>query len=703
MRALTSIVLSSFFILLPFAALADQKISSLNTYGDKATVSVVVDSKSSHASFASAPDPVFAAQAFIEQNASALKVSAPGDTLLIKSATTDSLQTSHIRYRQELNGIPVWGAELTVHIGRTGNVTSVTGTVSELGAINTTPRLSQGDAEDRARGSWISEFGEDDGEVKSGNLYIVDEILIDKNAGTKLHLAWEVQLTSSKNLRSFRYLVDADTGDVIAKFSLIKTLNRVVFDCSPGGSQGLNDGFCRLDFFHPGPPAHVFGRSEGQPDRGANPLYSSDQFDTDFIYYRAGVAHQYFQTMFGRNGANFAGGIGRTGATQAYTPLASYAGDGTNHDQYGISFCPNANWDPDRERLSFCKGLPTMDIVGHEYTHAIEYYSLLDEFNFPRGFNGSNEPGALSEGFSDVFGEAAERFAYNSNNWTMGSSQNVNTPIMRSLSNPESTNNPSTMYSPSYFCGSDDRGGIHINNVVLGHAAYRLANGGDLSGCIIQGIGPQKQETIFYRALTTYLSPSSGYAAAYTGLINACVDIFGTDSPECLQTRRTVNAVMMNQPGRCSGVPAQPVDCLDPTDLCPTNPNKRAPGICGCVDEVDADANGALDCVISSEFKADLAALSKQINRLIVNPPKNKKAKQKAIRADINRIVAELKSAVTIVPDQIVLTSASVNLGKLFSAVRSQTKTALKASAGSLSSSKSNAKKSISKLIKKIV
>lgn len=670
---------------------AEEKIMALSTFGDRTTVALIAESAPSIS------DPIVGARTFIRQHAQALKVPRSFDSLEVKSLTTDSLQTSHVRYRQQLGGLPVWGAELSVHIDRDGKVTSATGSLSELGQLDVRPRLSESQAAAQAQAAWISEFGDDDGAFKSARLFVVDQSLLDKNVSAKLHLAWEVRLVSSFASRSYKYLVDAHSGEVLAKLPQIASLNRIVVDCSAGGTAGVGTGDCYLNQNIFG---YIFGRSEGQPDRGQNPIYNTDRLDTDFIYYRVGVAHNYFLSQFGRDGANFLGGIGTSGGSSQFTPAASYAGDGTNAPQFGISFCPNANWDPDRERLSFCKGMPTMDIVGHEYTHAITHFSVVDEFGAPSGFVFQNDAGALSEGFSDVFGEAAERWAYGSNDWMMGSSQNVTTPIMRNIANPESMNLPSTTYSPFYFCGTNDDGGIHTNNVVLAHAAYRLANGGELSGCSISGLGPQKQEAIFYRALSTYFSPTSNFAAAYTALINACADLFGGASAECLQTTRTLNAVMMNQPGRCSGVPAVAPDCLDPSDLCPTNPNKRAPGICGCVDEIDADGNGAFDCLPAAEFRADMAVLLKQISKLTVMPTdKKKKKKQKAVRSEVTRLLIELGDAVASSESQIQLTSSDLSLSSLYDAVKKTTKASMKAGSRDFSKAKSKARKSASKLI----
>jgi hypothetical protein len=52
------------------------------------------------------------------------------------------------------------------------------------------------------------------------------------------------------------------------------------------------------------------------------------------------------------------------------------------------------------------------------------------------------------------------------------------------------------------------------------------------------------------------------------------------------------------------------VGAVEFVDECPTDPDKRVPGVCGCgVPDADANANGAVDCLINPELKARIASV----------------------------------------------------------------------------------------------
>ena len=48
----------------------------------------------------------------------------------------------------------------------------------------------------------------------------------------------------------------------------------------------------------------------------------------------------------------------------------------------------------------------------------------------------------------------------------------------------------------------------------------------------LSGIGRAKAEKIWYRALTTYMTAGTSYAAARTATLNAANDLYGANSAE---------------------------------------------------------------------------------------------------------------------------------------------------------------------------
>lgn len=131
-----------------------------------------------------------------------------------------------------------------------------------------------------------------------------------------------------------------------------------------------------------------------------------------------------------------------------------------------------------------------------------------------------NQSGALNESFSDVFG-----YFVDPTNWDLGEA--VYTPgisgdALRSLSNPEKYGQPSHMRDYQYLPATEegDNGGVHINSGIPNKAAYLTIN----------AIGKEKAEKIYYRALTTYLTPTSDFKQARTALLQSAADYDGYGS-----------------------------------------------------------------------------------------------------------------------------------------------------------------------------
>lgn len=203
----------------------------------------------------------------------------------------------------------------------------------------------------------------------------------------------------------------------------------------------------------------------------------------------------------------------------------------TNIVHYGQNFV-NAYWDG--AKMIFGDGdskigpLVSLDIIGHEITHGLTANTakLLLE----------NEPGALNESFSDIFGVLIDYYTRPEKaNWTLAEEVS---PIIRSLENPSINNDPDTYYGKNWKpIGGTDFGGVHSNNGVQNHWFYLLVNGGvginDNNDTFkVEGIGIDKAAKIVFRNLVYYLTPLSNYSNARFGSIKATEDIFGTCSKE---------------------------------------------------------------------------------------------------------------------------------------------------------------------------
>jgi bacillolysin len=200
--------------------------------------------------------------------------------------------------------------------------------------------------------------------------------------------------------------------------------------------------------------------------------------------------------------------------------------------RYGRGFS-TALWNG--EAMLFGDGRPyagSLDIIGHELTHGITQHSA--------GLVYSDQPGALNEAFSDIFGQAVEARVEGQADWLVG--DDLGSPL-RDMRNPRSLNivpghpYPSRM---SEIVGPGDplldrlpgrdNGGVHVNSSIVNRAFYLLAEG--LPGAI----GMEDAARIFYRALTVHLTANAQFLDARLACIQSAEELFGAGSPQALKT-----------------------------------------------------------------------------------------------------------------------------------------------------------------------
>ena len=187
-----------------------------------------------------------------------------------------------------------------------------------------------------------------------------------------------------------------------------------------------------------------------------------------------------------------------------------------------------------------------IDIIGHEYTHAITASTAK--------FVYQNESGALDESFSDIFGEAIENYTLGSNDWLLGA--NRSSGAIRNMANPSASpyNQPDTYLGTNWNSGpntvANDNGGVHTNSGVQNYWFYLLSQGGsgvNDNGSVfyVTGIGIAKAREIAFKTLTENLlnQPNANYAMARTASILSAEQIYGVNSVEASTVKNAWCAV----------------------------------------------------------------------------------------------------------------------------------------------------------------
>ncbi|MFE4573289.1 M4 family metallopeptidase [Paenibacillus chitinolyticus] len=467
---------------------------------------------------------------FLDHKKEALSLSGSlKDNLKIVTKQTDAASgTNHYRLKQYVKGIPVYGAEQTVHLDKNGNVTSYLGSLladSEQEVANgVTAKISASDAIKTAIADTEKAVGKLGQQQKPAQAELTIYPLEGKNV---LTYATEVNVLEPSPIRT-RYFIDAVDGSIVKKYDLLDhavgTGKGVLGDTKQFVTTQSGSTFQLKDTTR-GNGIETYSANNGSSLPG---VLKTNTNNTNWTDGAAVDAHAYaekvydfYKTKFGRNSLDGNGKLikstvhyGQKYNNAFWNGVQIVYGDGD-----GVTFLPFSG-DP--------------DIIGHELTHAVTEYTA--------GLEYYGESGALNESISDIFGNTIQ-----GTNWLLG--DDIYTPgtpgdAIRSLSNPEQFNQPSH-YSNRYT-GTSDNGGVHKNSGINNKAFYLIAQGGTHYNVPVTGIGRDKAINIYYHALTYYLSPYSNFSNIRAAAVQSAVDLYGAGSAEAVSVGKAYDAVGVN-------------------------------------------------------------------------------------------------------------------------------------------------------------
>jgi len=251
-------------------------------------------------------------------------------------------------------------------------------------------------------------------------------------------------------------------------------------------------------------------RAEGDPP--------SSDVAVDEAYDGAGATYDLYEKAYGRNSIDDRG-----------MRLESSVHYGSGYD--------NAFWNGsqmvygDGDGKLFTRFTKSLDVIGHELTHGVTAHEANLEYH--------DQPGALNESFSDVFGSLVKQWFLNQKaeeaDWLIGEglfTAKVHGVALRSMKAPGSAyddpvlgKDPQPAHMNDYVTGSEDDGGVHINSGIPNHAFY-------LAALAIGGFAWEKAGKIWYAVLTERLRRDSDFAAAAELTASAAADLHGKGSAE---------------------------------------------------------------------------------------------------------------------------------------------------------------------------
>jgi Zn-dependent metalloprotease len=114
---------------------------------------------------------------------------------------------------------------------------------------------------------------------------------------------------------------------------------------------------------------------------------------------------------------------------------------------------------------------------------------------------------------------------------------------IRDMWSPSCFGDPSRVGSINYACSELDNGGVHTNSGVPNHAFALLVDGGPFNGIQINAIGATKAARIYWRAMSQYQTPVTGFAGHADLIETSCRDLVGATLYD-LQTGNVSTDVM---------------------------------------------------------------------------------------------------------------------------------------------------------------
>ncbi len=483
------------------------------------------------------------ARSFLRSRRGILHITDPDREMRFAGHGKDDLGRRHVRFTQTYQGLDVWPAELNVHLDEKGHVDLMNGSfVPTPRRMVTTPVWSAEEALLKARAAVTGAKG-----AKADD----PELIIYAPGDRSPRLAWKIRLIADLNA-DWLVVMDAANGAVLTMFNQVPS-NRAI-----GEGIDLFAVTRPLDLWQAGTNYYMIDTAKPMFDPtsdfssvntiiGAiivfdmenNPLPESGNFYATYaassqpddgwvpeavsLSYHLSGTYDYYLNQHNRDSINDEG-----------QTILGFVRVGENYD--------NAFWTPEYQGVFFGDAQPyagALDVVAHEYVHGVTSHTCNLVYR--------DQPGALNEAFSDIFGEMVEYYVTGSTDWTNGTVL----PSKRSLQNPANNEvlntgyyypaKMSEFYTRSHpllqMLTDQDYGGVHINMTIVSHCFYLLAEG--LPGAI----GIRDAEKIFYRAQSVHLVSNSQFIDMRLACVVSAEELFGMDSPQAAKVEEAFDAV----------------------------------------------------------------------------------------------------------------------------------------------------------------
>jgi Zn-dependent metalloprotease len=464
------------------------------------------------------------------------------EKLVVRDVIKDVDGTVHTRYERTYAGLPVLGGDLVTHVTKSGSLKGVDkATKARISVPTTTAAVSAASAKKSALKA-----------ADSAKATASTSRKVVWAAGAKPVLAYESVVKGLQHdgtPSELHVITDATTGKKLYSYEAIDTgtgTSQYSGTVTIGTTASASGGFDMIDGGRGGHKTYdLNGGTNGTgtlfhdaDDVWGNGTVSNRQTAAVDAAYGAGVTWDFYKAAFNRNGI---AGDGRAAYSRVH---------------YGNAYV-NAFWNDSCFCMTYGDGannndpLTSLDVAGHEMSHGLT--AATAKLNY-RG-----ESGGLNEATSDIFGTSVEFFANNASDpgdYLIGEKIDINgngTPL-RYMDKPSKDGG-----SADYWSKSVGRLDVHYSSGVANHFFYLLSEGSGAktingvsynsptyNGSTVTGIGRDKADQIWYKALTTYMTSTTNYAGARTATLQAAADLYGSGSAEYNAVAAAWTAVNVN-------------------------------------------------------------------------------------------------------------------------------------------------------------
>jgi bacillolysin len=472
----------------------------------------------------------------LEEISYTLQIEEPKKQFSYQDRTIDNKGNVHIKMRQHLSGVPIYGGDLIIHFNTEQHNILVTGNYYKIEFHNKTPLfISENQVLNVIENDLIirNKLKLPQSVLLNMNLVpIVEKVILpteDLKSGTHaFHVIywvspisrWEYFIDATKGaiIKSFENQCNAD-GPVVSNGKDLNGINRTFGTTLKLGTYYMQD--ISKPMYNSVTGKGLIKTYDMKNDTSGT-IYTAVSKDNTWdpkavsAHYNASFCYDYYKKNHGRNSIDNKGmdiisiinvpdfETGKSLENAFWNGKAMFYGNG------GKVFKPLSG---------------SIDVAGHEMTHGVIQFSANLEYEA--------QPGAINESMADIFG-----FMVDTTDWLIGEDiilDKINYPTgaLRSLSDPHNGGKSLSddSFQPrnmsEYYSGSADNYGVHINSGIPNYAFYLIASN--------PSVGKIKAAKIYYHALTNYLVKLSQFLDLRLALIQSAKDLYGSSEADVVE------------------------------------------------------------------------------------------------------------------------------------------------------------------------